>query len=55
MAHILLIARLVGRGSAPLFPGRGVIHMRALFETILLVGISVLGLSAVLALVAKYT
>jgi hypothetical protein len=29
--------------------------MRALFETILLVGISVLGLSAVLALVAKYT
>jgi hypothetical protein len=29
--------------------------MRALFETILLVGGLVLGLSAVLALVAKYT
>ena len=29
--------------------------MRALFETILLVGGSILGLSIVLALVAKYT
>jgi hypothetical protein len=29
--------------------------MRALFETILLVGGSILALSAVLALVAKYT